>query len=131
MPLAQSLERTVNDGAIFLLALGAVLALAGGLIYGRWRLVARIVLVCALLALGAGTAFGAWAWHEKRPRDVRGTSTQEFVPELRPTKPKPKQPNKLLLTESWPTYGYDPERTHLAPAEWRLRPPSTASGSAR
>jgi outer membrane protein assembly factor BamB len=37
--------------------------------------------------------------------------------------PKPKQPNKLLLTESWPTFGYDPQRTHLAPQEWRLRPP--------
>jgi len=123
VPLAQSLERTVNDGAILLLAVGAVLALAGGLIYGRWRLVARITLVCALLALGAGTAFGAWAWHEKRPRDVRGSSTEEFVPALRPTKPKPKQPNKLLLTESWPTYGFDPQRTHLAPLEWRLRPP--------
>lgn len=123
MPLAQSLERTVNDGAILLLAVGAVLALAGGLIYGRWRLVARIALVCALLALGAGTAFGAWAWHEKRPRDVRGSSTEEFVPALRPTKPKPKQPNRLLLAESWPTYGFDPERTHLAPLEWRLRPP--------
>ena len=59
MPLAQSLERAVNDAAIFLLAAGAVLALAGGLIYGRWKLVARITLVCALLALGAGTAFGA------------------------------------------------------------------------
>jgi outer membrane protein assembly factor BamB len=122
VPLAQSLERTVNDGAILLLAVGAVLALAGGLIYGRWRLVARITLVGALLALGAGTAFGAWAWHEKRPRDVRGSSTEEFVPALRPTKPKPKQPNKLLLTESWATYGYDPQRTHLAPLEWRLRP---------
>lgn len=122
MPLAQSLERTVNDGAILLLAVGAVLALAGGLIYGRWRLVARITLVGALLALGAGTAFGAWAWHEKRPRDVRGSSTEEFVPALRPAKPEPKQPNKLLLTESWPTYGYDPQRTHLAPEEWRLRP---------
>jgi outer membrane protein assembly factor BamB len=123
VPLAESLERTVNDGAILLLAVGAVLALAGGLIYGRWRLVARITLVGALLALGVGTAFGAWAWHEKRPRDVRGSSTEEFVPALRPAKPKPKQPNKLLLTESWPTYGYDPERTHLAPLEWRLRPP--------
>jgi outer membrane protein assembly factor BamB len=121
--LAQSLERAVNDAAVFLLAAGAALAIVGGLVHGRWRLPARILLVVALLALGAGTAFGAWAWHEKRPRDVRGSSTEEFVPALRPTKLKPKQPNKLLLTESWPTYGYDPQRTHLAPQEWRLRPP--------
>jgi outer membrane protein assembly factor BamB len=121
--LAQSLERAVNDAAVFLLAAGAALAIAGGLVHGRWRLPARILLVVALLALGAGTAFGAWAWHEKRPRDVRGSSTEEFIPALRPTKPKPKQPNKLLLTESWPTFGYDPQRTHLAPQEWRLRPP--------
>jgi outer membrane protein assembly factor BamB len=121
--LAQSLERAVNDAAVFLLAAGAALAIVGGLVHGRWRLPARILLVVALLALGAGTAFGAWAWHEKRPRDVRGSSTEEFIPALRPTKPKPKQPNKLLLTESWPTYGYDPQRTHLAPQEWRLRPP--------
>jgi outer membrane protein assembly factor BamB len=121
--LAQSLERAVNDAAVFLLAAGAALAIVGGLVHGRWRLPARILLVVALLALGAGTAFGAWAWHEKRPRDVRGSSTEEFIPALRPTKPKPKQPNKLLLTESWPTFGYDPQRTHLAPQEWRLRPP--------
>jgi outer membrane protein assembly factor BamB len=123
VPLARSFEGAVNDAAVALLAAGAVLAIIGGLLYGRWRLVARLILVCALLALGAGTAFGAWAWHEKRPRDVRGSSTEEFVERLRPQKPKKKGPNKLLLEVSWPTYGFDPQRTRLADEEWRLRPP--------
>jgi outer membrane protein assembly factor BamB len=121
--LAQSFERAIEDAAVLLLAAGAVLALAGGLLRTRQRLLSRVTLVVGLLALGAGTAFGAWAWHEKRPRDVRGSSTEEFVQELRPVKPKPKRPNPLLVTESWPTYGYDPQRTHLAEQDWRLRPP--------
>jgi outer membrane protein assembly factor BamB len=124
--LAQISERAVTDAAVFLLAAGAVLAIVGGLLYNRRRLLGQLVLVAALLALGAGTAFGAWAWHENRPRDVRGSSTEEFVERLRPApppKPKTKAPNPLLVTESWPAYGFDPQRTHLAPAEWRLRPP--------
>ena len=119
MPLAQVSERAVTDAAVFLLAAGAALAIVGGLLYGRKRLAGQVVLVAALLALGAGTAFGAWAWHEQRPRDVRGSSTEEFVEQLRPPPPPPPRrrgPNPLLVTESWPTYGFDPERTHLASA---------------
>jgi outer membrane protein assembly factor BamB len=122
LTLAEStLERAVTDAAILLLAAGAVLSIAWGLLQRRLGLLRWPVLAAAVLALGAGAALGAWAWHEKRPRDVRGSSTQEFVETLRPTKPRKQKRNDL--GESWPTYGYDAYRTHLAPTTWKLRPP--------
>src|SRR5215218_699170 len=85
LTLAQSsVERAVTDAAVLLLAGGAVLALVWGLLQRRLGLLRWPLLAGAVLALGAGTALGAWAWHEKRPRDVRGSSTQEFVQKLRP-----------------------------------------------
>ncbi len=91
----------------------------------RWPLIAA-----ALLALGAGTALGGWAWHEKRPRDVVGSPTEEFSSTLRTDtapiekKQKGKKPKTgRLFEEQWPTYGYDMQRTHLAPGWRRLRPP--------
>jgi outer membrane protein assembly factor BamB len=130
LPLAASLERAVTDSAELLLAAGAVLALAFALLRNRiggfrWPLIGA-----ALLALGVGTALGGWAWHEKRPRTVRGSPTKEFSPTLRTdtTATKPKKHGKKpktgrLYEEQWPTYGYDPQRTHLAPGWRRLRPP--------
>jgi outer membrane protein assembly factor BamB len=70
----------------------------------------------SLLALAAATGLGAFAWHETRPREVRGSPTVEFLPTLKP----PKQKN-LLRKEPWPTYGYNLQRTHLSP--FRHRPP--------
>ena len=119
MPLAASIERAVTDAAVLLLIAGAVLALAWGLLYRRLGLLQWPLLVIVVGALGAGTALGAWAWYEDRPRTVRGTSTEEFVNELRPG-PRPDSP---LLEEQWPTYGFDEQRTHLAPVDWRIRPP--------
>ena len=93
----------------------------------RWPLIGA-----ALVALGVGTALGGWAWHEKRPRDVLGSPTEEFSSALRtdtaPVNKKKKQGAKpktgRLYEEQWPTYGYDMQRTHLAPPGWRrLRPP--------
>ena len=130
MPLAASLERAVTDSAELLLAAGAVLALAFALLRNRiggfrWPLIGA-----ALVALGVGTALGGWAWHEKRPKTVRGSPTKEFSPTLRTdtTATKPKKHGKKpktgrLYEEQWPTYGYDPQRTHLAPGWRRLRPP--------
>jgi outer membrane protein assembly factor BamB len=119
--LAASIERVVNDGALLLLGAGAVLALLWGLLNRRLGPLRWPVIAIAILALGAGTALGTWAWHEDRSRTVRGSSTEEFVNKLRPN-PKGPKPSPLN-EEPWPTYGYDPQRTHLAPLAWRLRPP--------
>jgi outer membrane protein assembly factor BamB len=130
LPLAASLERAVTDSAELLLAVGALLALAFALLRTRIGVLRWPLIGAALLALGAGTALGGWAWHEKRPRDVRGSPTKEFSPTLRtdttPAKPKKhgKKPKTgRLYEEQWPTYGYDQQRTHLAPGWKRLRPP--------
>ena len=117
MPLAASLERAVTDSAELLLALGVVLALAWALLRSRIGVLQWGVLALALLTLGVGTALGAWAWHEKRPRTVRGSPTVEFVPQEKPKKRPPKE----LLEEPWPLYGYDVERTRSAP--FKIRPP--------
>lgn len=122
MPLAQSIERAITDGAVGLLFGGAVLALVWGVLQRRLGLLRWPLLGVSVLALGAGTALGAWAWHEQRPRDVRGSATTEFVEKLRP-EPKPRRKKRTDLGEEWPTYGYDVYRTHLAPTSWKLRPP--------
>src|SRR4249919_3751284 len=130
LPLAASLERAVTDSAELLLAVGAVLAIAYALLRTRIGVLRWPLIAAALVALGAGTALGGWAWHEKRPRDVLGSPTEEFSSTLRTDtvpikKKKGKKPKTgRLFEEQWPTYGYDMQRTHLAPSGWRrLRPP--------
>jgi outer membrane protein assembly factor BamB len=132
LPLAASLERAVTDAAEILLAAGVVLALAYALLRSRIGILRWPLLSVSLLALGFGTALGAWAWHEQRPRDIRGSATEEFSETLRTettqAKPKKGKKKKRVLTgrrfeEQWPTYGYDAQRTHLAPGWRRLRPP--------
>ena len=133
LPLAATLERAVTDAAEILLAAGIVFALAYGLLRSRIGILRWPLLSVSLLALVFGTALGAWAWHEQRPRDVRGSATEEFSETLRtettqakPRKAKKKKKQKLtgrLYEEQWPTYGYDVQRTHLAPGWRRLRPP--------
>ena len=124
LPLAASLERAVTDSAELLLAVGAVLALAYALTRTRIGVFQWPLLGASLLTLGMGTALGGWAWHEKRPRDVVGSPTEEFSSTLKPEKPKPSgRPRVELNQVQWPTYGYDMQRTHLAPAWRNLRPP--------
>jgi outer membrane protein assembly factor BamB len=130
VPLAASLERAVTDAAEIFLAAGVVLAIAYALLRSRVGILRWPLLSVSLLALGFGTALGAWAWHEQRPRDKVGSSTQEFSETLRtvtkpakPTKGKKKPKTGRLYEEQWPTYGYDVQRTHLAPGWRNLRPP--------
>ena len=109
------------------------------------RLIALALLAFAALA-GTGAAY---YWHETRPREIRGSPTEEFVATANPadtrttpalpepaataatnprTKPKPAKPGKkkklkpLNGVEWWPTYGYDDARSHVSPG-YRLRPP--------
>jgi outer membrane protein assembly factor BamB len=98
-----------------ILAVGAALVVVWALLRGRRTPRLRVVvLTFALLALAGGLGLGAWAWHETRPRDVRGSRTIEFSPKL------PRQ-SSFSRAEPWPTYGRDLERTHVAP--FRHRPP--------
>ena len=82
----------------------------------RWIVVALVGAL--LLAIAAGVA--GWWYHEQTtPKEVRGSSTVEFVPREKPqAKPRPR---KVVETVPWPTYGYDNQRTHLSP--FKHRPP--------
>jgi outer membrane protein assembly factor BamB len=110
----------------------------------------RRLIIVALLAFTALVGTGAaYYWHETRPHEIRGSSTDEFIADANPAdtrttpalpqpadtaasnprpKPQPGKPGKkkrlkpLNGVEWWPTYGYDEGRSHVAPG-YRLRPP--------
>jgi outer membrane protein assembly factor BamB len=71
-----------------------------------------VVGLLATLVLGAGGVYVLWRKHEFR--DVRGSSSVEFVT----TRPRPQRPP---LGVPWPRYGYDLAATRSAP--YALRPP--------
>ena len=76
-------------------------------------------LVAALVLATAAVVGGRWYYEHPPAKTVRGSSTVEFVPREKPqAKPRP---TKMIEDIPWPTYGYDVQRTHLAP--FRLRPP--------
>jgi outer membrane protein assembly factor BamB len=72
------------------------------------------LVVLALLVAGAGAAYYFYKRHQAR--DIRGSSTVEFV-----TTEVPDKPVKVEKGIDWPMYGYDQQRTRVAP--WKLRPP--------
>src|SRR5579872_25286 len=78
----------------------------------RWILGGAAAVVLALV--GAGVVYYLHVKHASR--DIRGSSTVEFVPTA-PPPPKPKEPGV-----SWPMYGHDPERLRVA-AGISLAPP--------
>lgn len=78
----------------------------------------RVALAAVLLALAAaGSVGGWWVWQETRSKEFLGSSTVEFVIKEEPARIE--RPRKLVLREPWPTYGGDPQRTHVAPFEHR------------
>jgi outer membrane protein assembly factor BamB len=93
----------------------------------KWLLVGAGVVV--LVAAGAAVAY--YFYEQHLSRDIRGSSTVEFVPtEPPPTVPKPKpqppreqgSPKSAALTRiDWPTFGYDDRRLRYLPSG--LRPP--------
>jgi outer membrane protein assembly factor BamB len=109
-----SFEHAVESAAVFLLVLGAALLVLWTFLRRRLRLLGVMLLVFALASLAGGAVLGAWAWHETRPRDVRGSPTIEFSAEVR-------REGSRSREEPWPTYGRDLQRTHFAP--WKHRPP--------
>lgn len=84
----------------------------------RRRLVIAALVGAAVLAVLAGV--GGWWYHEQTTaKDVRGSSTVEFMPRARPQASP--RPEKVVQQIPWPTYGYDNQRTHLSP--FAHRPP--------
>jgi outer membrane protein assembly factor BamB len=69
---------------------------------------AAIVLVLiVLLAAGAGVAY--YLHVKQQSRDVKGSSTVEFVTTQEAVPARPKEPGV-----AWPTYGHDPQRLRFA-----------------
>jgi outer membrane protein assembly factor BamB len=90
----------------------------------KWLLAGAGVVV--LLLAGAAVAYYFYERHQSR--DIRGSSTVEFVPTEPPPKPpvKPKPKPGLrtpaaLRRVDWPTFGYDSRRLRYVPSA--LRPP--------
>jgi outer membrane protein assembly factor BamB len=78
----------------------------------------RVLIAVAALALVLAGGLAAWLWYEHATenREVRGSSTVEFVP----TEPViERRPRAVIRRVPWPTYGYDARRTHLAPFDHR------------
>src|SRR5436305_9508887 len=81
----------------------------------------RALVSLAVLVLLGGGALAAFALYRKHQgRDVRGSSSVEFVPTVAPAPPPPTNPETLKVP--WPTYGLVPERTREI-AGLGLRPP--------
>jgi outer membrane protein assembly factor BamB len=99
----------------------------------------KLIIGLAALALALLGAALAYYRYETRDREVRGSSTEEFVPTDNPADtetvttppppppaPKPGKPGKPAkpkkdMSEPWPTYGLDLQRTHVA--AYAHRPP--------
>jgi outer membrane protein assembly factor BamB len=106
----------------------------------------------AVVLLAAGAVASYYFYERHQSRDIRGSSTVEFVPTEPPPKPPPKRKPKrgagkpaALTRVDWPTFGYDARRLHYLPTgmrppfriEWTFRarhllefPPAVAYGRA-
>ena len=75
----------------------------------------------ALLVLAGGAVLGYVLYVRHEGRDVRGSSTVEFVP-TEPVPTVPEAPAKPAITSvDWPLYGFDSERNRYLPSG--LAPP--------
>ena len=100
----------------------------------RWIIAGAGAVAVVLLLVGAG--LGYYFYEQHQARDIRGSSTIEFVPTETapppPPKPKPRpKPGKpaALTRVDWPMYGYDEQRVRYLPS--RLRPPFRAQWTFR
>ena len=91
----------------------------------RWLLVGAVI---ALIFLGTG-ALGYYLYVQGKGRDIRGSSTVEFVPTEPPPTPRAEPPSRRtgarrppsLTRVDWPTFGYDARRLRYLPSP--LAPP--------
>jgi outer membrane protein assembly factor BamB len=86
----------------------------------RWLAVGA---AAVLLVIAAGAAVALYRMHQGR--DVRGSSTVEFVPTLPKPAPPPKKLRPVVEKIVWPAFGFDPSRLHVG---WGLKvaPPYAA-----
>lgn len=87
----------------------------------RRRIIFGVVLV-VLIALGLVAAYVIHIRHEGR--NIRGSSSVEFIPTTTTTTPKPPKPSKPAVKPgiAWPMYGRDPARLRVATGV-DLKPP--------
>ena len=111
--------RLVETLSALLLVGGAGFIVVWALLRTRLARFARLAAAGALVAIAAGTALAAWAWHETRPREKVGSPTVEFQAKQDPSSNR--RLKRLVRMEPWPTYGYDAQRTHVSP--YAHRPP--------
>jgi outer membrane protein assembly factor BamB len=81
----------------------------------RW-----LIALGALLLLAGGAAAAAWIWNERQTGDVRGSATTEFETIEEPGTTT--RPEEVVRDEPWPMYGYNLARTRVAP-DFDHRPP--------
>jgi outer membrane protein assembly factor BamB len=85
--------------------------------------VRRVLIVLGALLLAAGgAAAGYVVYVHRQARDIRGSSTVEFVPTIVPVPAPAPSRNPETLRVPWPTYGLVPQRTRGV-AGLGLRPP--------
>jgi outer membrane protein assembly factor BamB len=77
-----------------------------------------VIAVIAVGLLGAGAAAYV-VLSDEDPPEKRGSATEEFDPSATPEAPKP--PERKVIAEPWPTFGYDLQRTKVSP--YPHRPP--------
>jgi outer membrane protein assembly factor BamB len=91
----------------------------------NWRWVAGGCVIAFIFIGGAG--LGYYLYVQGKARDIRGSSTVEFVTTEAPPTTVPKPPkhkptgSEALTRVDWPTYGYDDRRLRVLPS--RLGPP--------
>ncbi len=100
----------------------------------RWIVAGAGAAAVVLLIVGAG--LGYYLYERHQARDIRGSSTVEFVPTETapppPPKPRPRPtPGRpaALTRVDWPMYGYDEQRLRYLPSP--LRPPFRAQWTFR
>jgi outer membrane protein assembly factor BamB len=74
----------------------------------------RLLILGGVAVVVLGAAAAIWAHNQTEPTKKRGSAKQEF--EAKQPAPPPRS-----AVVPWPTYGFDQQRSHLAP--FHLRPP--------
>jgi outer membrane protein assembly factor BamB len=86
----------------------------------RKRWIIGILVVLLLLAAGVAAA-GYMVWKQRHPGTIRGSGSTEFVTTDEPGATT--RPEEEVRKVPWPTYGYDEQRSRVAPPAFQLRPP--------
>ena len=86
----------------------------------RKRWIIGILAVLVLAAAGVAAA-GYVVWKQRHPGTIHGSGSTEFVTTEEPGATT--RPEQELRKVPWPTYGYDDQRSRVAPPAFQERPP--------